>query len=82
TNVLTQLSGANAAHAPLLQRAVQRLVNGDPGAATADGIKIHLVGVEKTPPHEGLKSAGRPTPDAARNALNDASCASASTLQV
>lgn len=48
TNVLTQLSGANAAHAPLLKRAVQWLVNGDPGAATAKDFKVSVVGVDKT----------------------------------
>ncbi|MCS9750662.1 metalloprotease ImpA [Pseudomonas aeruginosa] len=82
TNVLTQLSGANAAHAPLLKRAVQWLVNGDPGAATAKDFKVSVVGVDKTATLNGLKSAGLQPADAACNALTDASCASASKLLV
>lgn len=82
TNVLTQLSGANAAHAPLLKRAVQWLVNGDPGAATAKDFKVSVVGVDKTAALNGLKSAGLQPADAACNALTDASCASASKLLV
>ncbi|HBP5666304.1 TPA: hypothetical protein SMO21_001096 [Pseudomonas aeruginosa] len=82
TNVLTQLSGTNAAHAPLLKRAVQWLVNGDPGAATAKDFKVSVVGVDKTATLNGLKSAGLQPADAACNALTDASCASASKLLV
>ncbi|ELW3044176.1 TPA: hypothetical protein L5W43_002401 [Pseudomonas aeruginosa] len=82
TNVLTQLSGANAAHAPLLKRAVQWLVNGDPGAATAKDFKVSVVGVDKTATLNGLKSAGLQPADAACNALTDASCASTSKLLV
>ncbi|HBO5644532.1 hypothetical protein GFM12_16265 [Pseudomonas aeruginosa] len=82
TNVLTQLSGNNAAHAPLLKRAVQWLVNGDPGAATAKDFKVSVVGVDKTATLNGLKSAGLQPADAACNALTDASCASASKLLV
>lgn len=82
TNVLTQLSGANAAHAPLLKRAVQWLVNGDPGAVTAKDFKVSVVGVDKTATLNGLKSAGLQPADAACNALTDASCASASKLLV
>ncbi|EOG4615739.1 metalloprotease ImpA [Pseudomonas aeruginosa] len=82
TNVLTQLSGTNAAHAPLLMRAVQWLVNGDPGAATAKDFKVSVVGVDKTATLNGLKSAGLQPADAACNALTDASCASASKLLV
>ncbi len=82
TNVLTQLSGANAAHAPLLKRAVQWLVNGDPGAATAKDFKVSVVGVDKTAALNGLKSAGLQPADAACNALTDASCASTSKLLV
>ena len=82
TNVLTQLSGTNAAHAPLLKRAVQWLVNGDPGAATAKDFKVSVVGVDKTAALNGLKSAGLQPADAACNALTDASCASASKLLV
>ncbi|OPL21932.1 hypothetical protein B5L72_34960, partial [Pseudomonas aeruginosa] len=58
TNVLTRLSGANAAHAPLLQRAVQWLVTGDPGAATAKAFKVSVVGVAKTAALNCLNSAG------------------------
>lgn len=82
SNVLTQLSGTNAAHAPLLKRAVQWLVNGDPGAATAQDFKVSVVGVDKTATLNGLKSAGLQPADAACNALTDASCASASKLLV
>ncbi|MUI58603.1 metalloprotease ImpA [Pseudomonas aeruginosa] len=82
TNVLTQLSGTNAAHAPLLKRAVQWLVNGDPDAATAKDFKVSVVGVDKTATLNGLKSAGLQPADAACNALTDASCASASKLLV
>ncbi|MEZ6727190.1 metalloprotease ImpA, partial [Pseudomonas aeruginosa] len=82
TNVLTQLSGTNAAHAPLLKRAVQWLVNGDPGAATAKDFKVSVVGVDKTAALNGLKSAGLQPADAACNALTDASCASTSKLLV
>ncbi|EOS9982758.1 metalloprotease ImpA [Pseudomonas aeruginosa] len=82
TNVLTQLSGTNAAHAPLLKRAVQWLVNGDPGAATAKDFKVSVVGVDKTATLNGLKSAGLQPADAACNALTDASCASTSKLLV
>ncbi|MBV6330253.1 metalloprotease ImpA [Pseudomonas aeruginosa] len=82
TNVLTQLSGANAAHAPLLKRAVQWLVNGDPAAATAKDFKVSVVGVDKTATLNGLKSAGLQPADAACNALTDASCASTSKLLV
>ncbi|MBG6555761.1 hypothetical protein I5I50_13405 [Pseudomonas aeruginosa] len=82
TNVLTQLSGANAAHAPLLKRAVQWLVNGDPGAATVKDFKVSVVGVDKTAALNGLKSAGLQPADAACNALTDASCASTSKLLV
>ncbi|RQB71757.1 ImpA family metalloprotease [Pseudomonas aeruginosa] len=82
TNVLTQLSGANAAHAPLLKRAVQWLMNGDPGAATAKDFKVSVVGVDKTAALNGLKSAGLQPADAACNALTDASCASTSKLLV
>ncbi|MGU0693068.1 metalloprotease ImpA [Pseudomonas aeruginosa] len=82
TNVLTQLSGTNAAHAPLLKRAVQWLVNGDPDAATAKDFKVSVVGVDKTATLNGLKSAGLQPADAACNALTDTSCASASKLLV
>ncbi|MGA4817598.1 hypothetical protein ACPA9J_35355 [Pseudomonas aeruginosa] len=82
TNVLTPTEqGRNAAHAPLLKRAVQWLVNGDPGAATKD-FKVSVVGVDKTATLNGLKSAGLQPADAACNALTDASCASTSKLLV
>ncbi|KSR41488.2 ImpA family metalloprotease [Pseudomonas aeruginosa] len=82
SNVLTQLGGTNAAHAPLLKRAVQWLVNGDPDVATAPDFKISVVGVDKTSTLNGLKSAGLQPADAACNALTDASCASSSKLLV